>query len=121
MAHELIDAVTNERIVAAVDRTLCLHAQRDGAPVGTLAWTAVEETFCTCVTGAEDAVEHHLSAIHAALVADVLQQAERRLGEPSQAGHAAQRAVLSLGWRGPCLPDQEEGSMRTLLSIRNRR
>jgi len=38
------------------------------------------------VTGAEDAVEHHLSAIHAALVADVLQRAERRLGEPSQAG-----------------------------------
>ncbi len=39
-----------------------------------------------CVTGVGDAIEHHLSAIHAVLVADVLQQAERRLGEPSQAG-----------------------------------
>lgn len=82
----MIDAVTNERIEAAVDRTLRLHAQQGGAPLGSLAWAAVEETFCTCVTGAEDAVEHHLSAIHAALVADVLQQAERRLGEPLQAG-----------------------------------
>jgi hypothetical protein len=86
MAHGLIDAVTHERIEAAVDRTLRLHAQQGGAPLGTLAWATVEETFCTCVTGAEDAVEHHLSAIHAALVADVLQRAERRLGEPLQAG-----------------------------------
>ncbi len=86
MAHELIDAVSDERIEAAVDRTLCLHAQQGGALLGSLAWAAVEETFCTCVTGAEDAVEHHLSAIHAALVADVLQRAERRLGEPPQAG-----------------------------------
>ncbi len=86
MANELIDAVSNERIEAAVDRTLRLRAQQGGALVGSQAWTAVEETFCTCVTGAEDAVEHHLSALHASLVADVLQRAERRLGEPPQAG-----------------------------------
>jgi hypothetical protein len=79
MAHGLIDAVSDERIETAVDRTLHLRLQQDGAPLGQLAWTAVEETFCTCVTGAEDAVEHHLSGIHAALVADVLQRAERRL------------------------------------------
>lgn len=93
MAHGLIDAVTNERIEAAVDRTLCLHAQQGGALLGTLAWAAVEETFCTCVTGAEDAIEHHLSAIHAALVADVLQQTERRLGEPLETG-ATQPSTL---------------------------
>jgi len=86
MANELFDAVSNERLEAAVDRTLRLHAQRDGALLGSLAWVAVEETFCTCVTGVEDAIEHHLSAIHAALVADVLHRAEKRLGEPSQTG-----------------------------------
>lgn len=86
MTHGLIDAVSDERIEAAVNRTLCLHAQQDGTPLESLAWAAVEETFCTCVTGAEDAVEHQLSAIHAALVADVLRRAERRLGEPWRAG-----------------------------------
>lgn len=88
MPNGLIDAVSNERIEAAVSRTLCLDAEQGGTPLGSLAWAAVEETFCTCVTGAEDAIEHHLSAIHAALVADVLQRVERRLGEPLQAGSA---------------------------------
>jgi len=86
MANELIDAMSNERIEAAVDRTLRLCAQQDGAPLGSLAWAAVDETFCTCMTGAEDAFEHPLSAMHAALAADMLRRAERRVGEPSQAG-----------------------------------
>lgn len=85
MANGLIDAVSNERIEAAVDLTLCLRAQQNEAPLRSLAWAAVKETFPACVTGAEDAVEHHLSAMQAALAADVLQRAERRLGEPSQA------------------------------------
>ncbi len=86
MKDELIDAVSNERIEAAVDSTLRLRAQQGGAPLGPLAWAAVEETFCMCVTEGEDTIEHPLSAIHAALVADVLQRAEGRLGEPAQAG-----------------------------------
>ena len=61
-----------------MDRTLYLQAERGGAPLGPLAWTAVEETFCTCVTGVEDPIEHRLSAIHTTLVADVLRRAERR-------------------------------------------
>ncbi len=85
MADELSVAVSDERIEAAVDRTLRLRAQQGGAPLGPLAWAAVEETFCMCVTEGEDAIEHHQSAMHAALVADVLQRAERRLGEPAQA------------------------------------
>lgn len=79
-------AVSNEQIEAAVDRTLRLRSQQDGALLGPLAWAVVEETFCTCVTGAEDAFERPLSATQAALVADVLRRAEMRLSEPSQTG-----------------------------------
>jgi hypothetical protein len=86
MANELFGAVSNERIEAAVDGTIRLYAQRGGALLGSLAWMAVEETFCTCVTGVEGSIEHHLSAIHAALKADVLHRAEKRLGKPSQTG-----------------------------------
>ena len=86
MANGLTDVVSKERIEAAVNLILRLRAQQNGAPLQSLAWAAVEETFLTCVTGADDAVEHHLSAMHAALVADVLQRAERCLGEPAQAG-----------------------------------
>ena len=83
MAQEPID-VSGERTSAAVDRTLYLHANHGEAPLGLQAWTAVAEIFRTGVTGVTDAFEHRLSAIHAALVADVLQRAERRLGEMSQ-------------------------------------
>ena len=75
MAHELID-VSNERSWAAVDRTLSLHATQGETPLGLLAWVAVDEIFCTGVTGIKDAFEHRLSVIHAVLVADVLQRAE---------------------------------------------
>lgn len=84
MAYGLIGVVTKDRIEAAVERTLRLHAQQDGEPLGSLAWEVVEETFRTGVMGVEDVFEHHLAAIHAALVADVVRLAERRLGEPSQ-------------------------------------
>ncbi len=88
MANELFDAVSNERAEAAVDGTIRLYAQGNGALLRSLAWVAVEETFCTCVTGVEDSIEHHLSAIHAALVAEVLHWAEKRLDKPSQTGSA---------------------------------
>ena len=80
MPDLLTDAVSDERIETAVELTLRLHAQRGDAPLGALAWEAVEETFCTCVTVAEHAIERHLSAIHAALVADVLGRTRKRLG-----------------------------------------
>lgn len=97
MANDLFDAVTDERIEAAVDRTLCLQAQRGGAPLGPLAWIAVEETFCTCVTGVEDAIEHRLSAIHATLVVDVLRRAEGRLGQLQPTRGSGPVALPSLG------------------------
>ena len=84
MAYGLIDVVTSERIAAAVDRTLCLHAEQDGEPLGSLAWAVVEQTFRTGVMGVADVFEHHLATIHAALVADVVRLAETRLGAPSQ-------------------------------------
>ena len=81
VANELFDAVSNERIEAAVDRTLRRH--RGGTPPGPLAWFAAEATFCTFVTGVEDAIAHHLSAVHAALAANVVQLSERRQDTPS--------------------------------------
>lgn len=81
----------------AVDRTLYLHTEQVGAPLGSLAWMAVDETFCTCVTGPEDVVEHHLSTLHAALFSEVLQRAEKRLGETSQAGTVGPSVPLFSG------------------------
>jgi len=96
MAHELID-VSNERSWAVVDRTLFLHANQGETPLGLLAWVAVEEIFCTGVTGIKDAFEHRLSVIHAVLVADVLQRVERRLGEPLQVEFIVSHILCSQG------------------------
>jgi hypothetical protein len=57
MANGLIGAVSNERIEAAVDRTLRLRLAGRGT-TRIVGLGAVEETFRTCVTGAEDAFEH---------------------------------------------------------------
>lgn len=115
MAYGLIDVVTKERIEAAVDRTLRLHAQQDGEPLGSLAWAVVEETFRTGVMGVEDVFEHHLAAIHAALVADVVRLAERRLGEPSQ---EEPRSHGVLRFHLPCAPLFRAGELNAAFDRR---
>jgi hypothetical protein len=82
MADEPLNAVSNERIEAAVNRTLRLRARQTGVPLELLALAAVEETFGTIVTG--HALDHRLAAIHAAIVVDVLQRAENCLGDQAQ-------------------------------------
>ena len=94
MASELHDAVSNERIEAAVDEALKRQAQQPEIPLGSHARTAVHEIFCTCVRSVADGVEHDLSAIHAALVADILRRAERRLLVQSRAKSAEQRILV---------------------------
>jgi len=79
MAHELSDAMNNEKIEVAVVCTLWLHSRQRETPLRSLAWRAVEETFCLCVTEVVDAVERRLSAMHAALVCGILHRAEKRL------------------------------------------
>jgi hypothetical protein len=86
MAYELEDAVSRERIENAVCQTLRLRTDHCGIPLGLLARIAVDETFCLCVTGVTDAIEHHLSTMHAALVTEVLRRAEKRLVDVPQAG-----------------------------------
>lgn len=82
MTHEYDDPVTSEKIDAAVNRTLGLLAESEGIGLAELAASAVDETFCLCVTGAEDAAESKVSEIHRVLVREIM----RRVKEaPAQA------------------------------------
>ncbi|WP_264713421.1 hypothetical protein [Limobrevibacterium gyesilva] len=52
-----------------------------------LAERAVIETFCSCVTGASDAVEGKLSTIHAVLIEEVVRQVQAATADrPAPAG-----------------------------------
>ena len=48
-----------------------------------LAARVVTETFCSCVTEAEDACEGRLSTIHAELIAEVVRRVEAVVAVPS--------------------------------------
>ena len=82
MADELLNAVSDELIEAAVDCALRLRARQTEVPLELLALAAVKETFGTCVTGR--AIDHRLAAIDAAIVVDVLRRAENCLGDQPQ-------------------------------------
>jgi hypothetical protein len=79
MALLYSDAVSYEIINKAADLVVERHAQQPVAPLSKLAEVAVYETFCTCVTGAEDMIEHHQSAIHAELINGVIKRAQEIL------------------------------------------
>ena len=81
---DVIDARTLDR---AVNLTLTLRRAGTGS-VSDLAATAVLQTYCTCVTGAEDEAEHRFSAIHQTLVDNVAAAAIAAEGkqEPSTDG-----------------------------------
>lgn len=68
---EYPDSINAATFAAAVRRTQELRLERR-APLTELASIAVSETFCACVTAGEDAAEHHLSGIHAELIAQVV-------------------------------------------------
>lgn len=77
MADQYVEAASNETIEAAVALSLQLWADAPARPLREPVTVAVLEKFCTCVTIAEDAVEHHLSSIHVALIEEVLMRAEK--------------------------------------------
>jgi hypothetical protein len=79
MALLYSDAVSYEIINKAADLVVERHARQHDAPLSKLAEVAVYETFCTCVTGAEDMIEHHLSAIHSELINGVIKRAQQIL------------------------------------------
>jgi hypothetical protein len=78
MTDQYVEAAGDERIEAAVTLSLRLRSAAPSRPLREAVSAAVEKTFCNCVTGSEDAVEHHLSAVHGALLAEVLARASER-------------------------------------------
>jgi hypothetical protein len=77
MADQYVEAASNETIEAAVALSLRLWAENPARPLREPVTAAVLETFCSCVTTAEDAVERHVSSIHVALIEEVLSRAEK--------------------------------------------
>ena len=75
MSNDYHDAVDDARLSAAARNVVGLSRATSPVPVHDLATRAVTETFCSCVTGAEDACEGAFSTIHAELIAEV----ERRV------------------------------------------
>jgi len=74
MSHEYYDTVDNVRLDAAARSLRRRSLAAPLAPVEKLAAEVVGETFCLCVTDAEDAAEGHLSTIHTALIEEVLKR-----------------------------------------------
>ncbi|HST75755.1 MAG TPA: hypothetical protein VLJ20_10325 [Acetobacteraceae bacterium] len=79
MTDQYVEAASDEQIDAAVALSLRLWSEAPSRRLLETVSTAVTQTFCNCVTGSEDTVEHHLSAIHGALLAEVLVRAASRV------------------------------------------
>jgi hypothetical protein len=75
MTDQYVEAASDEQIDAAVALSLRLWSEAPSRPLIQAVSIAVTQTFCNCVTGSEDAIEHHLSAMHGALLAEVLARA----------------------------------------------
>jgi hypothetical protein len=88
MADQYVEAASDEQIDAAVALSLRLWSEAPSRPLMRAVSTAVTRTFCNCVTGSEDAVEKHLSAVHGALLTEVLARAVSRAREATRAGEA---------------------------------
>lgn len=83
------DAIDEARLDAAARQ---VAKQLPGASATTLREVAirtVDEVFCPCVTDAEDAVEGHLSMIHAVLIEEVVKRTEAILAAAPREPHAA--------------------------------
>jgi len=74
MSTDYYDAVDEARLDTAARRVARQSSAASPADLRDLAAHAVEDIFCLCVTGAEDAVEGHISMIHAALVEEVVRR-----------------------------------------------
>jgi hypothetical protein len=68
---EYPDVIDRTKVAHAVSLTRDLLSQRT-EPLSVLVEEAVARTFCSCVTGGEDAAEGHFSAIHATLIETVV-------------------------------------------------
>lgn len=78
MPNEYDDPVHPNALASAVSLTIELAAQYRSLTVDEVAQQAVDTVFCTCVTTAADAVANCQAPVHAGLIIEVRQQAERR-------------------------------------------
>jgi hypothetical protein len=92
MPNEYDDPVHANAIASAVALSIELAAQYRSLSADELAQQAVDLVFCTCVTSAADAVAKGRAPVHAGLISEVRQQAERR-GIYGAAGGAASEVV----------------------------
>lgn len=83
---EYSDSINPATFAAAVQRTQQLCVERR-APLAELASIAVSESFCSCVTAGEDAAEHHLSGIHAELIAQFVARVQAANDVPRDRGN----------------------------------
>jgi hypothetical protein len=83
MSNDYHDAVDDARLDAAARGVLSKSLAECPVPVHDLAARLVTETFCPCVTDAEDACEGQLSTIHAALIAEVVRRVEAVVTGPA--------------------------------------
>ena len=79
MTDQYVEAAGSERFDEAVAMTVQMWSENRAVPLEDVASHAVTEAFCMCVTEAEDEMEHHLSSVHAGLVAEVIRRTRQAL------------------------------------------
>lgn len=84
---EYPDVIDREKVARAASLTRDLLSQRTEA-LSILAEEAVGRTFCSCVTGGEDAAEGHFSVIHAKLIETVVAEVTRSADHLSEEDRA---------------------------------
>jgi hypothetical protein len=82
MSHEYHHAVDDARLDAAARAVLRQSLREPPAPLRDVAARVVADTFCHCVTAAEDASEGRFSAIHTALIDEVVRRGRTVIPEP---------------------------------------
>ena len=77
MPNEYGDPVHPSAIELAVALTIELGAQDEKLPGDELARRAVDTVFCTCVTTVADAVANGEAPVHAGLITEIREQAQK--------------------------------------------
>ena len=77
MAYQNRVPVNDDLLDQAACSVLSMANLRRDEPIRVLAEAAVKDIFCFCVTDGPDAVEGHLSSIHAAVIDEVVARTRR--------------------------------------------
>jgi hypothetical protein len=108
MTDQYVEAAGQDRFDTAVRLTLRLRSENPAVPLEDHAARAALETFCMCVTGAEDAMESQLSSLHAGLTAEIVRRAEEELKDPVATAKSAADLRRELPARRGPVADQAQ-------------